>query len=99
MHQTTPTEKTNNGFQAAPEAIKSIRKILEDLAKHLVDKPDDCSITYTQGEQTVVYEVRVAAGEIGKIVGKKGAMAEALRTILKSLAAKNRIRAVLEIVD
>ena len=76
-----------------------LRDILEDLAKKLVDKPDELSINIHEGDQTVVYELRCARDEVGKVVGKKGAMAEALRTILKSLSAKARIRAVLEICD
>lgn len=82
------------------EKVKEdIRSTLEGLTKKLVDNPSAASVTTTQGEQTVVYEIRVAKGETGKIVGKRGAMAEALRTILKSLSAKNKLRAVLEIVD
>lgn len=90
METETPKENVNK---------EKIRRILEELTMNLVDRPNECSVTITQGEQTVVYEVRVGRGEIGKIVGKKGAMAEALRTILKSLTAKCRIRGVLEIVD
>ena len=102
MQTTTPTEKMNNDglpTEPKPNPKESIRVILENLTKTLVDKPELCNITCPQGEQTIVYEVRVAPGEIGKVVGKNGAMAIALRTILKSLAAKNRIRAVLEICD
>lgn len=99
MEIDTPRETMATQDQTEQATKEKIRSILEGLTKHLVDQPEKCSITVTQGEQTVVYEVRVGHGEIGKIVGKKGAMAEALRTILKSLSAKNRIRAVLEIVD
>jgi len=76
-----------------------IKQILEDLTKKLVDKPDELSITMNEGDATVIYELRCAKDEVGKVVGKKGAMAEALRTILKSLSAKQRIRANLESCD
>lgn len=76
-----------------------IKQTLEWLTKKLVDRPDELSINMNEGDQTVIYELRCAKDEIGKIVGKKGAMAEALRTILKSLSAKQRIRANLEICD
>jgi len=76
-----------------------IKQVLEDLTKKLVDKPELLTITMNEGDSTVIYELRCAKDEIGKVVGKKGAMAEALRTILKSLSAKQRIRANLEICD
>lgn len=94
MEQATP--RTSNDEMRRKMEIK---QVLEDLAKRLVDKPEQLTIKMNQGDQTVVYELRCARDETGKIVGKKGAMAEALRTILKSLSAKNRIRAVLEICD
>jgi predicted RNA-binding protein YlqC (UPF0109 family) len=94
------TERPKANVSARHQAIKDdIRSTLEFIVKKIVDNPAQASITETQGEQTVVFEVRVGRGEIGKVVGKKGAMAESLRQILKSLSAKNRIRAVLEIVD
>jgi len=95
----TPEQKSA-ADQMVEENIKTkIKAILEFLIKSLVDKPDEVSITVTQGDQTHVFEIRVAKGETGKVVGKQGKMAESLRTILKSLSAKNKLRAVLEICD
>lgn len=93
METETPRETGEN------QKKLEIKQTLEDLAKKLVDKPGELQIKMNEGDQTVVYELRCAKDEIGKVVGKKGAMAEALRTILKSLSAKQRIRAVLEICD
>ena len=80
-------------------AKEHIRVVLQIVTRALVDRPEELNVTITQGEQTCVYEVRCAQKDTGKLVGKKGAMAEALRTIIKSLSAKNRVRAILEICD
>ena len=81
------------------ERKKIIKSVLEAVTRALVDKPEDLTVSITQGDQTCVYEVKCAKNDTGKLVGKRGVMAEALRTIMKSLSAKNRIRAILEICD
>lgn len=93
-------EQKKQADQMVEESCKNrIKLVLESLIKSLVDKPDEVEITVTQGDQTHVFEIRVAKGEVGKIIGKQGKMSEALRTVLKSLSAKNKLRAVLEICD
>ena len=72
---------------------------LEHLIKHLVDKPDEVRVKEIAGEKTVVFEVSVGDGDMGKVIGKKGQTARSLRTILAAVAAKQGQRSVLEILD
>lgn len=76
-----------------------MRELLEYLAKALVDKPDEVVVQETQTETTVVLELTVAKDDIGKVIGKQGRIARALRTIVKANAVKNGKRAIVEIVD
>lgn len=76
---------------------------MKDLVKHiaqaLVDNPDDVAVSEVEGEQTSVIELRVAKDDLGKIIGKHGRTAQSIRTILSAASAKNRKRAVLEIIE
>jgi uncharacterized protein len=69
------------------------------IAKSLVDKPDQVEVREVIGEQTTVLELKVAPDDLGKIIGKQGKTAKAIRTILGAAAAKARKRAVLEILE
>jgi predicted RNA-binding protein YlqC (UPF0109 family) len=76
-----------------------VKDLLEYLAKALVDHPDDVTVNATENESTVVLELSVARDDIGKVIGKQGRIARALRTIVKASAVKNGKRAIVEIVD
>ncbi len=69
------------------------------IAKALVDSPDEVSVNEVEGEQTSVIELRVAKGDLGKIIGKHGKTAQSIRTILSAASAKIGKRAVLEIIE
>lgn len=69
------------------------------IAKSLVDNPDKVEVKEITGEQTAVLELKVAQEDLGKIIGKQGKTAKAIRTILNAAAAKMRKRAVLEILE
>ncbi|NDG83670.1 MAG: KH domain-containing protein [Proteobacteria bacterium] len=73
--------------------------MIEVVAKTLVDLPDQVSVAEVQGENTTVIELRVAKTDIGKIIGKQGNTAKAIRTILLGAATKIKRRTVLEIVE
>jgi len=73
--------------------------MVEVMAKMLVDLPDQVSVTEVVGENTTVIELRVAKTDIGKIIGKEGKTAKAIRTILLGAATKLKRRTVLEIVE
>ncbi len=76
-----------------------LKELLEYLAKALVDNPDDVRVVSTETETTVVLELNVAKEDIGKVIGKQGRIARALRTVIKASAVKNGKRAIVEIVD
>jgi len=76
-----------------------LKQFLEDLVKPIVEKPDEVRITEVQGEAVCIYELRVGAGDYGKIIGKHGQNANAIRTILSAVSAKVGKRGILEIVE
>ncbi len=69
------------------------------IAKALVDKPDEVEVEEFDEDGTTVYELTVAEDDLGKVIGKQGRTARALRTVLSAAAAKTRVRAVLEILE
>lgn len=79
--------------------IEQIRLTMLNLISALVDHPKELQLNVMLGEQTTVFAVKCDIKDRGKIIGKQGAMAHALRHILTSLAARNKVRAILEIVD
>lgn len=76
----------------------SPKEVVETVAKALVDNPDEVTVTEIDGETTVI-ELRVAAGDLGKVIGKQGRTARAIRTVLRAAGMKSRRRFVLEILE
>lgn len=76
-----------------------MKELVECLAKALVDYPDVVEVTEIKGKQTLVLELKVAREDLGKVIGKQGRTAHALRTLVNAAAAKQNMRAVLEIVE
>jgi hypothetical protein len=76
-----------------------MKELVKYIATALVDNPDEVSVHEVEGEQTSVIELRVAKGDLGKIIGKHGKTAQSIRTILSAASAKIGKRAVLEIVE
>lgn len=76
-----------------------IRELIELMAKALVDTPDSVEVREIEGEQSSVMELRVAKGDLGKVIGKQGRTASAMRTILGAASAKLKKRAVLDIIE
>lgn len=77
----------------------SLKELVIFMAKSLVDYPEQVEVTEMQGEQTTVYELKVAKEDLGKIIGKQGRTARSLRTILNAASTKLRKRSVLEIIE
>ncbi len=75
------------------------KDLIEYIAKSLVDDPSAVSVNEAEGERGPVLELRVAQGDIGKVIGKYGRIAKALRTVLSASAAKDGRRYSLEILD
>lgn len=76
-----------------------MRQLIEDIAKALVDLPEQVKVDEVVGEQTTVIELKVAKEDLGKVIGKQGRTAQAMRTILNAAATKLRKRCVLEIIE
>ncbi|MFP4167381.1 MAG: KH domain-containing protein [Desulfonatronovibrionaceae bacterium] len=76
-----------------------LKELIEYIAKSLVDKPDEVTVSELEGEQTSVIELKVAKEDLGKVIGKQGRTARAMRTILGAASTKAQKRAVLEILE
>jgi len=76
-----------------------MKELVELIAKSLVDEPDQVQVAEIEGERITVIELRVAPGDLGKVIGRQGRTAQAIRTLLNATATKLRKRAVLEILE
>jgi len=76
-----------------------MRELIEMIAKALVDSPDEVSVHAIDGEQSTVLELKVAQSDLGKVIGKQGRTARAIRTILGAAGMKLRRRFTLEILE
>ncbi len=76
-----------------------MKELVEHIAKALVDNPDAVQINEIEGEQTSVIELKVAKEDLGKVIGKQGKTARAIRTLLNAASTKLRKKAVLEIIE
>jgi uncharacterized protein len=76
-----------------------MKDLILTMVKALVDKPDEVDLQEVEGEKTTVLELRVAKEDLGKVIGKQGKTAKAMRTILNANATKLKKRAVLEIIE
>lgn len=75
-----------------------MKEVLETLAKSLVDEPEAVSVTVVEDDDKTVLELRVADGDMGKVIGKQGRIAKAIRTVVKAAASRENKRAVVEII-
>ena len=75
-----------------------MKEVLEIIAKALVDDEEAVSVTEVEGEQSVILELRVAEGDMGKVIGKQGRIAKAIRTVVKAAASREDKRVVVEII-
>lgn len=76
-----------------------MKQLIETMAKALVDRPEDVAVAEVEGEKTTVFELRVAQTDLGKVIGKQGKTARAMRTILSASGTKVGKRCVLEILE
>lgn len=76
-----------------------MKELLETLAQALVDKPEEVNVTVVEGEKSIILQLHVAPDDVGKVIGKEGRIAKALRTIIKASATKIGKRAIVEIID
>jgi predicted RNA-binding protein YlqC (UPF0109 family) len=76
-----------------------MKNLINTIAQALVDQPEKVSVTQVEGNQTSVLELRVAKEDLGKVIGKQGRTARAMRTILSAASAKIKKRTILEIIE
>ena len=77
-----------------------MKELLEGIIKAIVDKPDEVNIDVTESENTLIYELKVGEGDVGKVIGKKGKNVGSIRTLLSAATAKEGgKRAMLEIIE
>ena len=76
-----------------------MKELIEYIAKSLVDHPDSVKVTEVEGERTSVIELSVVKEDLGKVIGKQGKTARAMRTILSAASTKGKKRTILEIIE
>lgn len=76
-----------------------MKELLTTLAQALVDEPEAVDVSEVEGERSVILQLRVAPDDVGKVIGKEGRIAKALRTVVKAAAVKNGKKAMVEIID
>lgn len=77
----------------------SLKDLIVAMAKALVDNPENVAVNEIEGEKTTVYEIRVSESDLGKVIGKQGKTARAMRTILSAAGTKIGKRCVIEILE
>jgi uncharacterized protein len=75
-----------------------LKQTVEFIVRELVDSPEEVNVTEIPGDESVTYEVRVAGDDLGKVIGKQGRIANAIRTIVKAVAMKDKLKVYVEIV-
>ena len=76
-----------------------MKELVEVIAKSLVDYPDQVVVTETENEKAIVLELRVAQSDMGKVIGKQGRIAKALRSVVKAAASKEEKKVIVEIMQ
>ena len=76
-----------------------IKTLIENLIKKIVVNPDEVQVAENEGEETYVFEIKVAREDMGRVIGKKGKTIEALRTIVFALGVKNKKRCLLQLIE
>lgn len=79
--------------------VLSMKDLLEQIARSLVDNPDEVTVNEVEGEQSLILELRVADEDMGKVIGKQGRIAKAIRVVMKAAAIKDNKRVSVEIVQ
>jgi len=75
-----------------------MKELLEFIAKSLVENPDEVSVTEVESEHSITLELRVGEGDMGKVIGRQGRIAKAIRTVIRSASAKSNKKVIVEII-
>ncbi|MCR5405224.1 MAG: KH domain-containing protein [Lachnospiraceae bacterium] len=76
-----------------------MKELVEIIARSLVEKPDEVTVTQREDDNAIVVELRVAQSDMGKVIGKQGRIAKAIRTVVKAASAKETKKVIVDIVD
>ncbi len=76
-----------------------MKELLEYIARALVDKPEEVSVNVVEGDRSLILQLKVSPDDVGKVIGKQGRIAQALRTLVRATAVKQGKRAIVEILD
>ncbi len=76
-----------------------MKELLETISKALVDNPDEVKVEVVEGEKSIILQLFVHPDDVGKVIGKQGRIAKALRTVIKASATKEGKKAIVEIID
>ena len=76
-----------------------MKDLVEIIARSLVEKPDEVTVTQREDDNAIVVELRVAQSDMGKVIGKQGRIAKAIRTVVKAASAKETKKVIVDIVD
>ena len=76
-----------------------MKEFIAEIAKRLVDNPDEVEVSFIEGKSTAIIELRVAKEDVGKVIGKSGRTANALRVLLSAVASRHGQKVVLEIIE
>lgn len=79
--------------------VDPMKELVEVIAKSLVDCPDEVVVTQTENEKSIVLELRVAQSDMGKVIGKQGRIAKAIRSVVKAAASKEEKKVIVEIMQ
>lgn len=81
------------------EGVIKMKEIIETILLNLVDNKDAVQVKEVQGERSIVFEVKVANEDMGKVIGKQGRLAKSIRTVVKSIGAREHKKVSVEFVD
>ncbi len=79
--------------------MEGVKELLEHIVKSIVDKPEQVEIREIPGERVVIYELKVASEDLGKVIGKEGRTAKAIRTIISAVSLKRGKKAIVDILE
>jgi predicted RNA-binding protein YlqC (UPF0109 family) len=92
-------EKTKQTIDDKAKKTSDLGNLINFIAQALVDNPEEVDVREIEGDSTTVIELRVSKPDLGKVIGKKGQTAHAMRTILAAMSSKNKTRTVLDILE
>lgn len=85
--------------QEPMDEARALKELVEQMARALVDSPDQVTVDAAEEDKALVLRLRVAPSDVGRVIGKQGRTAKAMRTVLHAIAARSKRRAVLEILE